>query len=53
LLADLAVRKLEKFACPAMAEQNRFYSFAFGERQNEILLNCRCKALPFSNIIKE
>jgi len=24
------------------------FSFAFGESQNEILLNCRCKALPFS-----
>jgi len=28
--------------------ESRFFSFAFGERQSEILLNCRCKALPFS-----
>ena len=26
------------------------FSFAYGEIQNEILLNCRCKALPFSKI---
>jgi len=51
LLADLAVRKLEKFAC--FEKQKPIFSFAEGEKQSEILLNCRCKALPFSNTIKE
>jgi len=46
----LAVRKLEKFAC--FRKQKPIF-FAFNERQSEILSNCRCKALPFSNIIKE
>jgi len=32
------------------AAKSRWFSFAFGESQNEILLNCRCKALPFSKI---
>jgi len=36
----------------AQRAMNRFFSFAVSERQNEILLNCRC-AFPFSIIIKE
>ena len=28
--------------------KSRFFSFAEGEKHSEILLNCRCKALPFS-----
>ena len=36
-----------------LKKQKPIFSFAKGERQNEILLNCRCKALPFLNIIKE
>jgi len=29
---------------------SRWFSFAFDEIQNEILINCRCKALPFYKI---
>ena len=36
-----------------LKKQKPIFSFAEGERQSEILSNCRCKALPFSNIIKE
>jgi len=34
-----------------LKKQKPIFSFAKGERQSEILSNCRCKALPFSNII--
>jgi len=47
-----AVRKLLSLYC-GFAATSRWFSFAFGEIQNEILLNYRCKALPFSNIIKQ
>ena len=36
----------------ARRAMSRFFSFAFGERQSEILLNCRC-AFPFSITIKQ
>jgi hypothetical protein len=36
-----------------LKNKSRFFSLAKSERQSEILLNCRCEALPFSNIIKE
>jgi len=36
-----------------LKNESRFFSFAEGKRQSEILLNCQCKALPFSIIIKE
>jgi hypothetical protein len=36
----------------ARRAMSRFFSFAVGERQSEILLNCRC-AFPFSITIKE
>jgi len=32
---------------------SRFFSFAVGERQSEILLNCRCRRFPFSITIKQ
>ncbi len=32
------------------AAMSRWFSFAFGGIQNEILINCRCKALPFYKI---
>ena len=32
------------------AAMSRWFSFAFGEIQNEILINCRRKALPFYKI---
>ena len=44
-----AVYKLLSLYCGFAARANGF-SFALRESQNEILLNCRCKALPFSKI---
>jgi len=44
-----AVHKLLSLYC-GFAAMSGWFSFAFGESQNEILLNCRCKALPFSKI---
>ena len=41
-----AVHKLLSLYCDKVA-MSRWFSFAFGEIQNEILINCRCKALPF------
>ena len=41
-----AVHKLLSLYC-GKAAMSRWFSFAFGEIQNEILINCRCKALPF------
>ncbi len=41
-----AVHKLLSLYC-GKATMSRWFSFAFGEIQNEILINCRCKALPF------
>jgi hypothetical protein len=41
-----AVHKLLNLYC-GKAAMSRWFSFAFGEKQNEILINCRCKALPF------
>ena len=32
------------------AAMSRWFSFAFGEIQNEILINCWCKTLPFYKI---
>jgi len=29
------------------------FSFAFGERQSEILLNCRCRRFPFQLQLKD
>jgi len=29
------------------AAMSRWFSFAFGEIQSEILINCRCEASPF------
>ena len=48
-----ARRRFTNEICIARRAMSRFFSFAFGERKSEILLNCRCKVLPFSNIIKE
>jgi len=44
-----AVHKLLSLYC-GKATMSRWFSFAFGEIQNEILINCRCKALPFYKI---
>jgi len=44
-----AVHKLLSLYC-GKAAMSRWFSFAFGEKQNEILINCRCKALPFYKI---
>jgi len=44
-----AVHKLLNLYC-GKAAMSRWFSFAFGEKQNEILINCRCKALPFYKI---
>jgi len=44
-----AVHKLLSLYC-GKAAMSRWFSFAFGEIQNEILINCRCKALPFYKI---
>ncbi|PJB18874.1 hypothetical protein CO115_03605 [Candidatus Falkowbacteria bacterium CG_4_9_14_3_um_filter_36_9] len=44
-----AVHKLLSLYC-GFAAMSRWFSFAFGETQNEILINCRCKALPFYKI---
>jgi len=32
------------------AAMSRWFSFAFGKIQNEILINCWCKTLPFYKI---
>ena len=37
----------------AQRAMSRFFSFAFGERQSENLLNCRCRRFPFSITIKQ
>ena len=44
-----AVHKFNNLYC-GKAAMSRWFSFAFGETQNEILINCRCKALPFYKI---
>jgi hypothetical protein len=44
-----AVHKFKNLYC-GFAAMSRRFSSAFGEIQNEILINCRCKALPFYNI---
>ena len=44
-----AVHKLLSLYCDFVA-MSRWFSFAFGEIQNEILINCRCEALPFYKI---
>ena len=44
-----AVHKLLSLYC-GKAAMSRWFSFAFGEIQNEILINCRYKALPFYKI---
>ena len=44
-----AVHKLLSLYC-GKAAMSRWFSFAFGEIQNEILINCWCKALPFYKI---
>jgi hypothetical protein len=44
-----AVHKFKNLYC-GKAAMSRWFSFAFGEIQNEILINCRCKALPFYKI---
>ena len=41
-----AVHKLLSLYC-GKAAMNRWFSFAFGEIQSEILINCRCEASPF------
>ncbi|MDD3134427.1 MAG: hypothetical protein PHQ51_07475 [Synergistales bacterium] len=41
-----AVHKLLSLCC-GKAAMNRWFSFAFGEIQNEILRNCRCKSVAF------
>jgi hypothetical protein len=48
-----ARRRFTNEICIARMAMSRFFSFTEGERQSKVLLNCRCKALPFSNIIKE
>ena len=47
-----ARRRFTNKICIARRAMSRFFSFAFGEKQSEILLNCRC-AFPFSITIKE
>jgi hypothetical protein len=47
-----ARRRFTNEICIARRAMSRFFSFAKGERQSEILLNCRC-AFPFSITIKE
>jgi hypothetical protein len=47
-----ARRRFTNKICIARRAMSRFFSFAVGERQSEILLNCRC-AFPFSITIKE
>jgi len=47
-----ARRRFTNKICIAQRAMSRFFSFAIGERQSEILLNCRC-AFPFSITIKE
>ena len=37
-----ARRRFTNEICFAQKAMSRFFSFAFGERQSEILLNCRC-----------
>jgi len=44
-----AVRKPLSLYCGKTAV-GRWFSFAKGETQNEILINCRCKALSFYKI---
>jgi hypothetical protein len=44
-----AVHKFKNLYC-GKAAMSRWFSFAFSEIQNEILINCRCKALPFYKI---
>ena len=44
-----AVHKFNNLYC-GFAAMSRWFCFAFGEIQNEILINCRCKALPFYKI---
>ena len=44
-----AVHKLLSLYC-GFAAMSRWFSFDFSEIQNEILINCRCKALPFYKI---
>jgi len=44
-----AVHKLLSLYC-GKAAMSRWFSFAFGEIQNEILINCRCKALLFTKL---
>jgi hypothetical protein len=44
-----AVHKLLSLYC-GKAAMSRWFSSAFGGIQNEILINCRCKALPFYKI---
>ena len=36
-----------------LRNKSRFFSFAEGERQSEILSNCRCRRFPFSITIKQ
>jgi hypothetical protein len=47
-----ARRRFTNESCIARRAMSRFFSFAVGERQSEILLNCRC-AFPFSITIKK
>ena len=42
-----AVHKFKNLYC-GKAAMSRWFSSAFSGIQNEILINCRCKALPFS-----
>ncbi|MFA5197854.1 MAG: hypothetical protein WC437_05555, partial [Patescibacteria group bacterium] len=44
-----AVHKLLSLYC-GKAAMSRWFSSAFSGIQNEILINCRCKALPFYKI---
>jgi hypothetical protein len=41
-----AVHKLLSLYC-SKAAMSRWFSLAFGETQNEILINCRCKSVAF------
>ena len=47
-----ARRRFTNKICIAQRAMSRFFSFAKGERQSEILLNCR-RAFPFSITIKQ
>jgi len=49
---SVARRRFTNEICIARKAMSRFFSFAVGESQSEILLNCRC-AFPFSITIKE